>query len=457
MTDVPRASVILIQRGKHLENQIKTIGLITLGCDKNRVDSEYIITRLASAYQFSGDIEKVDMLIINTCSFIKKSRIEAHEILEEYLNIKCYRPNLKIVVCGCMVESDLEELESYTEIDGFIGINHYKKIKDLIDRIFAGERIIKVKGKSTLYYAKDRRITTPYHYAYLKIADGCDNFCTFCRIPYIRGRYRSQTIETLEKEAKSLVKYGARELILVAQDITKYGIDIYGKKSLVKLLQRLSKIDKLQWIRLLYAYPENIDDKLIKEITSNPKICKYIDIPMQHISDPVLMKMNRKSRSDKIEALVQKLHDNNISIRSTFMLGFPGETDNDFAKLVHFLEDYKLENVGFFTFSKERNTVAENFEETVSEKEKERRLKIVSLLQSNISKNNNKKYKGQVLDVIVDGITDDSTYFVGRTQFQTPDVDGVTYFTADEELSMGDIVKVKITSTLDYDIKGVKV
>ena len=440
-----------------MENQIKTIGLITLGCDKNRVDSEYILTRLASSYQFSADIERIDMLIINTCSFIKKSRSEVHEILGEYLKEKEKNPQLKIVVCGCMVESDIDELEAYKEIDGFIGINYYKNIKDLIDRVFNGERIIKVKGKSTLYYVKDRKITTPYHYAYLKIADGCDNFCTFCRIPYIRGRYRSQTIETLEKEAKSLVKYGAKEIILVAQDITKYGIDIYGKKSLVKLLQRLSKIDKLEWIRLLYAYPENIDDQLINEIVNNPKICKYIDIPMQHVSDSVLKKMNRKSRCDKIEHLVQNLHDKGIVIRSTFMVGFPGETDDDFAKLVHFLEDYKLENVGFFTFSKEKNTVAENFEETVSEKEKERRLKVVSLLQSNISKSNNKRYKGQILDVMVEGVTDDNMYFIGRTQFQTPDVDGVTYFTADDELSIGDIVKVKIEKTYEYDLKGEKV
>lgn len=437
-----------------MKTKKKKIGLITLGCDKNRVDSEFILTKLANDFTFSNDVLSIDVLIINTCSFIKQSKEESYNTINEFIEYKKKNKKLKIVICGCMVESDFDTLQSMIDVDGFIGINHYDNILEYVKCIINGERIIKLKGDSKVYFEKDRKITTLSNYAYLKIADGCDNFCTFCRIPYIRGRYRSQKMDLLIEEAKSLVEFGASELILVAQDITKYGIDFDKKQHLVELIQELSKIDNLRWIRLLYAYPENIDDELINEIKTNPKVCKYIDIPMQHVSNRVLKKMNRKSNYDSLCKLIEKLKEANICIRSTFMVGFPEESDDDFQLLCDFIKKYALDNVGFFKFSKEKNTVADRFEETVSEEEKEKRLEKISKQQKSISRKNLKKYLGKTLNVVVEGVNDDNTMFVGRTEFQTPDVDGITYFISDKELKIGDYVNVKITKTKDYDIQG---
>ena len=445
-----------------MANKSKKIGVITLGCDKNRVDTEFILTKLADAgFVFDADILKVDAVLVNTCSFIASSRQEGFENIADLVEAKKKNKKLKIVVCGCLAEKDSEEIKQKfgDMIDAIVGVSNYENIVQIVNDVLNGKKVCKIAGQDVLYFAKNRKITTPINYAYLKIADGCNNFCTFCRIPYIRGRYRSQTIEKLVEEAQDLASFGTTELVLVAQDVTKYGTDLYGKPMLVELIKKLSAIEQIKWIRLLYAYPESITDELIEEIDLNDKVCKYLDIPLQHVSSKVLKKMNRKSDYEKICTLVSKLRNckHNIAIRSTFMVGFPGETEEDFEKLCTFLQEYPLNNVGFFKFSKEKDTVANTFEETVSEEEKERRLKVISTIQQKVSKTLCKKFKNKTIQVVVEGVNEDQTAFVGRSQYQAPDVDGVVYFYSDKELALGDYVNIKIKNTYEYDLEGEEV
>jgi len=423
----------------------KKVGFISLGCDKNRVDLEKIIFKLKSAgLQIVNDPKLANIIIINTCSFLEASRIES---IENILEMATYKSdNLeKLIVTGCLNELKYSDLqESLPEVDAFINISDNDNIVNIIGQLYTVNVSVDIINGRTL--------TTPNHYAYLKISDGCNNFCSYCLIPYIRGRYKSTPIEELIAEAKTLVSKGVKELILVAQDVTKYGIDIYNKKSLVPLIQELSKIDNLQWIRLLYCYPEEVDDDLINEIKNNPKVLKYLDIPLQHVSNKILKLMNRRSTKEKIVELFSKLRSQipNIVIRTTFILGFPGESNDDFNEIIEFIQTSNLQNVGFFKYSREEGTRSYDFDNQIVESIKDDRLNIASQIQYDIQSSINDTYINQIFEVIIDEVSDN--YSVGRFYGQAPLIDSCIFI--DQILTIGQIYKIKIIDKLDYDLKG---
>ena len=440
----------------------KKVGIVSLGCDKNRVDTEIMLTYLGDAgYKFTSDPKRADIIIINTCAFIEAARKEAVETIDEMLSYKKSGYCEKLIVTGCMPQKYLSTLQrDFPEVDMFLGIDVYPYIAKLIAKSYReNKQITVIGGADTVPRVKNRKITTPGHYAYLKIADGCNNYCTFCTIPYIRGKYRSQKLEDLVDEAKDLVNAGARELILVAQDITKYGSDLYGKPQLVKLIRQLTKIRDLEWIRLLYCYPESVTNDLIKEIVTNPKLCNYLDIPLQHVSNNVLKAMNRHIDNAGIVKLLENLNNapEKIAIRTTFMVGFPGETENDHKMLCDFVKKYKLTHVGFFEYSKEDGTVAAKMPNQVPDSTKHKWLnELIKIAESN-AKFNNKQFIGKTLNVIYEGIDYDLNLFFGRTEFQAPEVDNLVYFRSKELVEIGNIYKVKITGSLDQDLKGERI
>lgn len=437
------------------------VGVISLGCDKNRVDSEIMLTYLFEAgYKFTADASNADIIIINTCGFIETARNESMEAIAEMVQ---YRKNPKyrckrLVVTGCLPQRwSSNILNEFPEIDIVLGIDSYPEIANILKASFdSSKKIVKVGSTKSLPFIKNRVVTTPMHYAYLKIADGCDNFCTFCTIPFIRGRYRSMDIDNLYEEAVKLVENGASELILVAQDISRYGEDKTGKPEIVKLIKKLSTIEDLKWIRLLYCYPEKLSDELLNEIINNPKVCKYIDIPLQHVSDKVLKRMNRKTCQKDIVNLLEKIKNapEFIAIRTTYMVGFPGETDKDFDELVEFIQKYKLMHVGFFAYSKEADTTAANFVDQIPDDIKTRRLLKLMRIQQKIANEINKSFVGKTLDVCYEGIDYEKQLFFGRSQYQTPEADTLVFFKSKVPLEIGKIYKVKITKVKGYDLQG---
>ena len=427
------------------ELKTKKIGFISLGCDKNRVDLERMIFKFKSAgFEIVNDPSQANIIIINTCSFLENARIES---IENILEMSRYKSNLleKLIVTGCLNQLQYSDLqESLPEVDAFVNIKDNDNILDIVCGLYnATQNFESFSG---------RTLTTPNHYAYLKISDGCNNFCSYCLIPYIRGRYKSVPIEKLVLEAEILASKGVKELILVAQDVTKYGVDLYKTKSIVYLIKELSKVEGIEWIRLLYCYPEEIDDDLICEIRDNPKVLKYLDIPLQHVSNDILKAMNRRSTKEKIFELFSKLKNKipNIVLRTTFILGFPGETDKDFEEIIEFLREFKLQNVGFFKYSREEGTRSYDFENQVSEDIKDDRLNIASQVQFEIQDNINSAHLNQVYNVIIDETIDN--YSVGRFYGQCPQIDSCIYI--DELLIPGMIYKIKIIDKLDYDLKG---
>lgn len=423
----------------------KKVGFISLGCDKNRVDLEDMIYNIKLAgFEIVNNPNLANIIIINTCSFLESSRLES---IENILEMSQYKnANLeKLIVTGCLNELGYSDLgESMPEVDAFVNIKDNDKIVPIIFSLYSIE--------NNICHQNGRELTTPNHFAYIKIAEGCNNFCSYCLIPYIRGRYKSRPMEEIIEEAKIICDKGVKELIIVAQDVTKYGVDIYGKKMLVDLLAKLSNIDKIKWIRLLYCYPEEIDDQLISEIKNNNKIVKYLDIPLQHVSTNILQKMNRKSTKENIENLFNNLKSNipNIVLRTTFILGFPNESNEDVEEIANFLKTYKLENVGFFKYSREEGTRAFNFENQIEESEKQRRLDYLSQIQFDIQEEIHGKLCGQVVDVIVDEAYDN--YSIARYYGQCPQIDSCIII--NERLNVGNFYKVKITNIQDYDLIG---
>ena len=365
---------------------VRKVGFVSLGCDKNRVDTENIMTNLVNyGFEIVGDPAEAHIIIINTCAFLLKAREEATNTIFEMAQYKI--DNLeKIIVVGClpMLEQNLEA--DFPEVDAFVKAEDYSKIPELIFELY------NQKANQKQDIVKARLLTTPKHFAYLKVSDGCDNFCTYCKIPYIRGRYKSIPMEDLVKEATALASKGVKELILVAQDVTRYGVDLYHDYKLVELIQKLSKIEGIEWIRLHYCYPELIDAKLIKEIKTNKKVVKYLDIPMQHASSKILRAMNRKSDENSLAKLINTLRKEipGIIIRSTFMVGFPGESREDFKILCNFLKEFQLDNVGFFMYSREEGTVSYGLRKQVWYPTKKSRLKKVQKIQASIAYNLNK-------------------------------------------------------------------
>lgn len=432
----------------------KRIAFISLGCDKNRVDLENIISLVKNAgFKTTQNLAEANVIIINTCSFIESARRESIETILNMTNLKQSKCE-KIIVTGCLNEMNYSDLNSsLPEVDSFLRVADNKNIIKTIYNLYGVPY-----SETTINCNFNRVLTTPNHYAYLKISEGCNNFCSYCTIPFIRGRFVSTPMEQLVFEAQELAKLGVKELILVGQDVTKYGVDLYGKQSITTLIKNLSKIEGIKWVRLLYCYPELVDDELINEIKNNSKVVKYIDLPLQHINNNILKLMNRKTSTQKILEVIKKLKTQipNISIRSTFILGFPGETKENFEELLNFLKNEKLTNVGFFAYSREEGTRAYNFENQVSTKTKNSRVKKAYEVQRIIAENNNLNLLNSVLDVIIDEM--ENNYFVGRAYLSAPDVDPVVYIPVNNKnknkIKIGNIVPIKITKVLDYDLEG---
>ena len=431
----------------------KTVGVISLGCDKNRVDTEKMLS-IIGAKRLTNDLSEAEIVVVNSCAFLESARKEA---LDTIFECDGYRKNgklEKIVMTGCMPQKFVNDMfEELTEVDVFLGTNDYDLLPEAIEEAYKGNRVNYVGREKKVFERKDRVITTPLHYAYLKIADGCNTRCTYCLIPSIRGKYRSETMEDLVKEAEGLGDIA--ELILVAQDITRYGEDLYGKPCLCELIRKLSVLGNIGSIRLLYCYPDVIGDELIEEIASNDKVIKYIDIPLQHADDSVLKRMNRKGTRAEYLALIGKLREKipGIAIRSTFIAGFPGETEENFRNLVSFLKEAKLSNAGFFAYSREEGTPAYKLPDQVDEKTKNARVKELYKVQKIISGEINRSYVGKTLKVLADGIDYDKNKFTGRAYFSAPDIDGKVYFDGDN-VEQGKYYNVKIVRANAYDLYG---
>lgn len=431
----------------------KKIGVISLGCDKNRVDTEKMLGILVGS-ELTSDLSEAQIVVINTCAFLESSRKEAIDAVIECDGYRKTGKLEKIVVTGCLPQKFIAEtFDELTEADVFLGVGDYALLPEAIERAYKGERVNLV-GEAKTFESVKRVVTTPLHYAYLRIADGCNNRCTYCLIPSIRGKYRSERIEDLKKEAENLGD--VTELILVAQDVTRYGEDLYGEKSLVKLIRELSSLDNIGSIRLLYAYPDCLTDELIAEIADNPKVIKYLDIPLQHADDAVLKRMNRKGSGESYLALIEKLRERvkGIAVRSTFIAGFPGEADAQFDNLLKFIKKAKLNNAGFFAYSREEGTPAYKLDGQLPQKIKNERVKKLYAAQKKISAEILKGYKGRVVDVVADGIDYDGQRFYGRAYFSAPDIDGKVYFTSDYDVNQGETYRVLIKKSNSYDLFG---
>lgn len=431
----------------------KTIGVISLGCDKNRVDTEKMLAVLGSD-KITQDQEEAQIIIVNSCAFLESSRKEAIETVFDVNELRKTGKLEKIVLTGCMPQKFVADMfDEFKEVDVFLGTGDYEYLPEAIELAYKGKRVNFV-GKAKEFKEKKRVVTTPLHYAYLKIADGCDNHCTYCLIPSIRGKYRSEKEEDLVAEAQSLGD--VKELILVAQDVTRYGEDIYGENKFAELLRKLSALDNIGSIRILYCYPDKLTDELIAEIKNNDKIIKYLDIPLQHADPVVLKRMNRKGTGEGYLKLIAKLRKEipDIAIRSTFIAGFPGETEEQFENLLEFIKKAKLTNAGFFAYSREEGTPAYRLSDQIDEKVKQSRVKKLYAAQKKVSEERNKSLVGKQIKVICDGVDYDKQSFYGRAYFSAPEIDGKAYFTYDGEIKQGEYYDVKITKADAYDLYG---
>ena len=443
------------------------VGFVSLGCSQNLIDTEIAIGILKEhGMEIVNNPEDAEMIIVNTCGFIDPAKEEAiNTILEmaEYKKKKCKY----LVAMGCLVQRYTDELKkALPEVDLWIRLDKYDKFYTAIEELINNKVEDNKKYGEIKTYPKEplplaskeeflgREISTGNNFAYLKIGEGCSNRCTYCAIPFIRGPFISRPEEDIIEEAKILAKKGIKELIIIAQDTTKYGLDLYNEPRLAKLLRKLCKIDGIEWIRFLYSYPEGIDDELIKVVKEESKICKYFDIPIQHISNSVLKRMNRKTSKQNIEDVITKIRTNisNVQIRTTVMVGFPGETQADFEELYEFVKKTKFDNLGAFTYSKEEGTPAARLKEQVHPMTKKARYNKIMELQQQVSKDNLLNLVGKEEKVLIEGITFDEKYYVGRTSYQVPDIDGITYIKSDKELTIGDFVNCTIAKSKEYDL-----
>ena len=434
------------------------VGFISLGCSKNLIDTEIAIGIFKNKnYNIVNDEKQADIIVINTCGFIESAKEEAiNTILEmaEYKKKRCKA----LVVMGCLVERYKEELEkAIPEVDLFIKFSEYDNICEKLEKVLQEKENYIEQDYNRLENYINRVITTGTKTAYLRIAEGCSNRCTYCAIPYIRGPLKSRKFEDIIAEAEYLAKNGYEELIVIAQDTTKYGIDIYGETRLAELLQKLSEIKGIKWIRFLYAYPETITDDLIKVVKENDKICKYFDIPLQHISNPVLKRMNRKSNEEGIKNLISKIRKEipDAILRTSLIVGFPGETQEDFTKLYDFVKETKFDKLGVFMYSKEDGTPAEKLPNQIHGNTKRARYNRIMSLQQEISKQNLEKRIGKEYEILIESRTFDNKYLVGRTKMDVPEMDGVVYVenTSDKNL-LNSFIKCRIVDVRDYDLIG---
>lgn len=436
------------------------VGMVSLGCDKNRVDSEIILGNMSSDYIITNNPKEADIIIVNTCGFIESAKQESIDTILEMANYKVNYKCKLLIATGCLTQRYGDELgELIPELDMMLGVNDYNVINEVITDFINGNK----EAANLLNYSDEsinegkRVLTTQKESAYIRIAEGCNNFCTYCIIPKIRGKFRSRKMENIIEEAKDLSKSGVKELILIAQDTTMYGSDIYGKKNLHVLLQELAKIEGIEWIRVLYCYPEEIYDELIDEIAHNEKVVKYLDLPIQHISNHVLKLMGRKTTKEAIIEKIEKLRDKiqGMIIRTTFIVGFPQETEEDFNEIIDFLKEYKLDKVGVFTYSQEEDTPAARMSGQIPEEIKKQREEALMKVQREVSESINETKIDKVYDVLVEGRK--GNQYSARNYEMAPDIDANVFFESNKPIDVGTFVKVKITKSMDYDLIGVVV
>ncbi|MCR4595031.1 MAG: 30S ribosomal protein S12 methylthiotransferase RimO [Clostridiales bacterium] len=436
----------------------KKIGMISLGCPKNQVDAEIMLSKLKNAgFEITDDPGLADLIIVNTCGFIEAAKKESIENILDMVSYKEDYPEKKVLITGCLAERYKNEVfEQIPEVDGVVGIGANDNIVEICNKLLEGEKQEIYPDKENLCFDGDRILTTPSYTAYLKIAEGCSNNCTYCAIPMIRGPYRSRQPESILEEAKKLVSEGVKEITLVAQDTSRYGEDLYGKSALVPLLKSLCQIDEIKWIRLLYLYPERIDDALIETIATEDKILKYMDIPLQHCSARVLKRMNRTGDRESLTALIKKLRDRipGLTLRSTFIAGFPGESEEEFNELCEFIEEIQFERMGCFAYSEEEGTPAVKLDGMLPDEEREKRADIINDIQGQILDDINDSLIGSKLETIVEGYDGYTDSYYGRTVMDAIDIDTTIYFTSNRELEEGDIIKVEVLNAVDGELTG---
>lgn len=440
-----------------MTNDTTKIGIVSLGCPKNQCDAELMLAKIAKAgYKIVSEAGLADVVIINTCGFIQSAKEEAIEEIMEAINRKNDGINKKIIVTGCLAQRYQEQMDKeFPEIDAVLGIGRNDAVVETIEKVLAGERVIDFGKLEDHNMEGDRSQSTLPHYAYLRIADGCDNCCTYCAIPQIRGRFRSRSIENITEEAKKLVSDGVSELVLVAQDTTRYGEDIYGHLALTELLKELVKLD-VKWIRLLYCYPDRMTDELIDMIAAEPKICKYIDLPLQHCNAEILKRMGRTGDRESLTALIKKLRERipDLTLRTTFITGFPGETEAQFTELAEFAHEIKFDRLGCFAYSQEDDTPAADFPDQVDEREREHRAEIMMQQQEIRVSDALEALVGTETEVVCEGYDRLSEMYFGRNASYAPEIDGMIYFSAKRRLKVGEFVNIRIKENIDNNLIG---
>ncbi len=432
---------------------------ISLGCDKNLVDTEKMLGLLrGGGYEFTDDEAEADAILINTCCFIGDAKEESVNTILEMAQWRTSGPCKALIVTGCLAQRYRDEiLTEIPEVDAVVGTSAYDEIAEVLDKALTGEKSGRFADINALPKIEtDRIVTTGGYYAFLKIAEGCDKRCTYCIIPSLRGSYRSVPMEELLDEARTLARQGVKELILVAQETTLYGVDLYGKKSLPRLLRELCRIPGIQWIRIQYCYPEEITEELIDVIAEEEKICHYLDLPIQHASDRILKRMGRRTTQESLRQIVGRLRERipDIALRTTLISGFPGETQEDHEILMDFVNDMEFERLGVFAYSQEEDTPAASFPDQIPEEVKEERRDEVMELQQDIAFDKSEAMVGRVLEVLIEGKVADENAYVGRTYMDAPGVDGLLFVNTDEDLMTGDFVRVKVTEAAGYDLMG---
>ena len=435
------------------------IGMVSLGCPKNQVDAEMMLANLiADGFELTNDETQADAIIVNTCGFIEDAKREAIDNILEVAQLKKSGKLKALIVTGCLAQRYKKEMQAdLPEIDAIVTLGQNENIARIVrDAINAKEQLLFSSSVSDMALSGDRILTTPQYMAYLKIAEGCDNCCTYCAIPKIRGRYRSRQLDDIIAEAENLANSGVREITVVAQDTTRYGEDLYGKSMLPELLKRLNEIDKLKWIRVLYTYPERISDELLDTVANCDKVVKYFDIPIQHASDDILKRMNRKSDNKGLYELIDKIRTKipDVTLRTTMIVGFPGETDEDFTTLAQFVKSAKFDRLGCFMYSQEEGTLAAEMDDQIEPDIKERRYEVIMTEQSVISETLAQSKIGETFEVLVEGYDRLNKCYYGRTKADAPDIDGKTFFTSEKKLNDGEFVNVKITDAIEYDLVG---
>lgn len=433
---------------------------VSLGCDKNLVDTENMLGILKNkGFEFTDDEWEADIIAINTCCFIGDAKQESINTILEMAEHKKDARCKVLVVAGCLAHRYQDEIiKEIPEVDAFVGTSSYDKIADMINSVLEEKGIsnfVEDANRMPMVEA-DRIVTTPGYYEYLKIAEGCDKHCTYCVIPKVRGSFRSFPIEYLVNQTKKLVEGGVKEIILVAQETTLYGVDLYGKKSLPKLLHNLGLIEGLEWIRILYCYPEEINDELIEAIKNEPKVCHYLDMPIQHASDNILKRMGRRTSKQELTDIVAKLRREipDIALRTTLITGFPGETDVDHEEVMQFIDECEFDRLGVFTYSREEDTVAAQMPDQIDEEIKEKYRDELMQLQQEISADRSAAMIGRIVRVMIEGFMPEDNTYVGRSYKDAPNVDGLVFVECDRELMSGDFIDVKITGSTEYDLIG---